>query len=374
MRALGAELTLVPSEDGRTTKKLILDMIEKARELSREPNTFWSDQLQQHRLDRRLPRARRGDLVADPRGVDAFVQCVGTGPPREASPWCSSGTILACSIVAVEPGESSVLLGGAPGPHKIEGVGIGYTPPLWEPLAHGRGAGRGHGRGQGNDARRLAREEALFAGTSSGANVVAAIRVAQRLGPGHKVVTLMCDSGLKYTGHRRLSLGLTGAPRLTKPPQCESAEASRSARRHPVRVSSPAPAPKEWCRATSRLVTLRRGSRSPTLSKLARHRCGDQRAAHSRVVLRVVHIEDIGSARFELRLLRARLGVLAAHACGAGHPLFFERREPLARAGAEADRACAASGRRHARRPSSSMARDAREHVAPPRRETIGGQ
>jgi cysteine synthase A len=100
-------------------------------------------------------------------------------------------------IVVVEPGESSVLLGGPPGPHKIEGVGIGYTPPLWDPtlvdgiLPVGTDAAK-------EMARRIAREEGLFAGTSSGANVVAAIQVAERLGPGSKVVTLMADSGLKY--------------------------------------------------------------------------------------------------------------------------------------------------------------------------------
>jgi cysteine synthase A len=100
-------------------------------------------------------------------------------------------------IVVVEPAESSVLLGGPAGPHKIEGVGIGYTPPLWEstlvddilPVSTEDAKAM---------ARRLAREEALFAGTSSGANVVAAIQVAERLGPGAKVVTLMADSGLKY--------------------------------------------------------------------------------------------------------------------------------------------------------------------------------
>jgi cysteine synthase A len=99
--------------------------------------------------------------------------------------------------VAVEPAESSVLLGGQAGPHKIEGVGIGYTPPLWEPalvdeiLPVATEAAK-------DMTRRLAREEALFAGTSSGANVVAAIRVGERLGPGATVVTLMADSGLKY--------------------------------------------------------------------------------------------------------------------------------------------------------------------------------
>ncbi len=90
-----------------------------------------------------------------------------------------------------------MLLGGQAGPHKIEGVGIGYTPPLWDPtlvddiLAVTTDDAK-------DMARRLARQEALFAGTSSGANVVAALRVAERLGPGAQVVTLMGDSGLKY--------------------------------------------------------------------------------------------------------------------------------------------------------------------------------
>jgi cysteine synthase A len=97
----------------------------------------------------------------------------------------------------VEPGESAVLAGGAAGPHKIEGVGIGYTPPLWEPALVDELAAVPTAEAK-EMTRRLAREEALFAGTSSGANVVAAIRVAERLGPGRVVVTLLADSGLKY--------------------------------------------------------------------------------------------------------------------------------------------------------------------------------
>ncbi len=99
--------------------------------------------------------------------------------------------------MCVEPAESSVLLGGQPGPHKIEEVGIGFTPPLWEPSLVDEVVAV-----KTDDAKemamRLAREEGLFAGTSSGANVVAAILVARRLGPGSNVVTLMADSGLKY--------------------------------------------------------------------------------------------------------------------------------------------------------------------------------
>jgi len=97
----------------------------------------------------------------------------------------------------VEPAESSVLRGGAPGPHKIEGVGIGYTPPLWEPSLIDEIIPVGTDDAKAM-ARRLAREEGFFAGTSSGANVLAAIHIAKQFGPDSVVVTLMCDSGLKY--------------------------------------------------------------------------------------------------------------------------------------------------------------------------------
>jgi cysteine synthase A len=100
-------------------------------------------------------------------------------------------------VIVVEPAESAVLSGGQPGPHNIEGAGIGYTPPLWKPDLVDRIMSVTTAEAK-DMARRLAREEGLFAGTSSGANVVAAIRVAQELGPGAQVVTLMVDSGLKY--------------------------------------------------------------------------------------------------------------------------------------------------------------------------------
>jgi cysteine synthase len=101
-------------------------------------------------------------------------------------------------IAAVEPAESAVLGGGQPGPHKIEGIGIGYVPPLWDPSMANRILPVGTDDAKAM-ARRLAREEGLFGGTSGGANVLAAIQLGTRLGAGATVVTLMPDSGLKYS-------------------------------------------------------------------------------------------------------------------------------------------------------------------------------
>ena len=197
MAALGAELTLVPSEGGLTTKKLILDMIEAARALSREPHTYWTDQLNNH--DSIAGYYTLGEEIWSQTngGIDAFVHCVGTAATSRGVATVLKRYKPSVRIVAVEPAESSVLAGGQPGPHKIEGVGIGYTPPLWDPTLVDEIVPVRTTDAK-DMARRIAREEALFAGTSSGANVVAALRVAERLGPGAKVVTLMADSGLKY--------------------------------------------------------------------------------------------------------------------------------------------------------------------------------
>lgn len=197
MRALGANVIEIKSRGGKTTKELIQSMIDKAEEISDSPKAFLADQFNN-------PDAAAGyaplaiEMWDDLDGeIDVFVQSVGTAQ-------CISGVSAvlrerstAIEVVAVEPAESPVISGGAPGPHKIEGIGPGFVPPIWNDNI-------------ANDvqvvstkdakmmARRLAREEALFAGTSSGANVVAALRVAERLGPGKTVATLICDTGLKY--------------------------------------------------------------------------------------------------------------------------------------------------------------------------------
>lgn len=197
MAALGAELTLVPSEGGRTTKKLILDMIETARGIAREPHTYWSDQL--NNRDSVAGYFPLGEEIWSQTGgrVDAFVHSVGTAASSRGVATVLKRRSPSVGFVAVEPAESPVLSGGPPGPHKIEGVGVGFVPPLWDPSLVDEIAAVPTEDAKAM-ARRLAREEALFAGTSSGANVLAALRVAQRLGPGKTVVTLLADSGLKY--------------------------------------------------------------------------------------------------------------------------------------------------------------------------------
>ena len=197
MAALGAELTLVRSEGGKFTRKLFQDMIEAARGLSEGPRTCWTDQLNNH--DSIAGYSSLGEEIwSQTKGeIDAFVHCVGTAASSRGVATVLKRYKPGVKIVCVEPKESSVLRGGEAGPHKIEGIGIGYTPPLWEPALVDAILAVSTDDAE-EMARRLAREEALFAGTSSGANVVAAIQVAMRLGPGAKVVTLMVDSGLKY--------------------------------------------------------------------------------------------------------------------------------------------------------------------------------
>jgi cysteine synthase A len=197
MAALGSELTLVRSEGGFTTKELILEMIETARKLSQKPHTYWIDQLNnQDSIAGYYPLGE--EIWSQTKGeVEAFVHSVGTAASSRGVATVLKRHRPGVKIVVVEPAESSVLSGGQAGAHKIEGIGIGRTPPLWEPALVDEILSVSTADAE-HMARRLAREEALFAGTSSGANVVAAIRVAERLGPRAKVVTLMVDSGLKY--------------------------------------------------------------------------------------------------------------------------------------------------------------------------------
>ena len=197
MRALGADLVEVPSDGGQITKELIEEMIERARQLSDEAGTFYSDQLQNE--DAIAGYHPLGEEIWSQTGgrVDAFIQVVGTAHSIAGTAIVLRNYNPDIRIVAVEPVESQVLSGGEQGAHRIEGIGIGFIPPLWKTSIADEIMTVSTKEAKAM-VRQLASQEALFAGTSSGANVVAAIRMAKRLGPGHTVVTLLVDSGLKY--------------------------------------------------------------------------------------------------------------------------------------------------------------------------------
>jgi len=197
MKALGARLTLVASQDGGTTKALIHEMIETARGLADAPGSYWTDQL--NNTDQLSSYDRMGEEIwGQTNGrIDAFVQSVGTAGSLRGIATCLRGHDESVHIVAVEPLESAVLSGGMSGSHKIEGVGAGFIVPLWtEALADEiQTVSTQEAMAV---TRNLARQEAIFAGTSTGANVAVAMRIAERLGPGQTVVTVAVDSGLKY--------------------------------------------------------------------------------------------------------------------------------------------------------------------------------
>jgi cysteine synthase A len=197
MRALGAELTLVKSVDGGMDAALTRNMVETARQIRERTGGFWTNQLEN--AEQLGAYHVMGDEIWQQTGgkVDAFVQSVGTAASVRGVAESLRARRAGIHIVAVEPAESAVLSGHATGVHKIEGIGAGFVVPLWDPGVIDEIATVSTAEAKAM-ARRLAREEALMAGTSTGANLVAALRVAERLGPGATVVTVMCDAGIKY--------------------------------------------------------------------------------------------------------------------------------------------------------------------------------
>ena len=197
MEAFGAHITDVISDQKKITESLIKAMIQRAAEISASPGHWYCDQLNNtDAINGYRPLGE--EIWAQTAGrVDAFVHAVGTAHAIHGATQALWAHRPEIRIVAVEPQESAVLSGGPSGAHQIEGIGIGFVPPLWEPALVNEIQTVTTSDAKAM-ARRLAREEGIFAGTSSGANVVASIRIAQRLGPGATVVTIICDSGLRY--------------------------------------------------------------------------------------------------------------------------------------------------------------------------------
>jgi cysteine synthase len=197
MLAYGAQITDVASDNKKITKELIQAMIATAGEISRQPGHWWADQL--NNTDGADGYAGLGDEIWQQAAgaVDALVHTVSTAHSLHGMSRALRLHQPALPVYAVEPAESAVLSGQPPGSHKIEGIGLGFLPPLWHPeeVTEILTVSTEDSKAM---ARRLAREEAIFAGTSTGANVAAALQIAARLGQGKTVVTIIVDSGLRY--------------------------------------------------------------------------------------------------------------------------------------------------------------------------------
>jgi cysteine synthase A len=198
MKAFGAELEIFPSENGKITAKLIDSMVARARELSQEPNTFWTDQF--NNVDNRnayhgMAREIIGSLGNT---IDEFIMGVGTGGAFSGNAEILKAQIPGIRCIAIEPFNVRALSGGdISGAHKLEGIGTGFVPSICRlDLADEIIAVKDEDAME--TARKLARQEGIFGGTTSGANVWVAIQRARIIGAGKKIVTLVVDSGLKY--------------------------------------------------------------------------------------------------------------------------------------------------------------------------------
>jgi cysteine synthase A len=196
MRAFGAEVEIVPSDGGKVTPALFDRFKERIAELKDEPGTFWTDQF--HNTDALDGYREIGRELLEQLGtIDAFCGATGTAGMLVGVSRALKAGGSAARIVALEPAGSPVLTTGRGGAHRVEGTAPGFVPPhlARSDYDEARAIDEEEARAM---ARRLAREEGVFCGTSSGLNVVAALQLARELGPGHRVATVAVDSGLKY--------------------------------------------------------------------------------------------------------------------------------------------------------------------------------
>ena len=198
MRAFGARLEIFPSEGGKITAKLIDSMIARAKELSKEPNTFWTDQF--NNVDNRNAYHKMAREILDVLGknIDEFIMGVGTGGSFSGNAEVFKREIPGIRCIPIEPLHVRALSGGSiSGKHKLEGIGSGFVPSICR-LDLADEIMQVSDEDAYDTARKLARQEGIFGGTTAGANVYAAMQRARKIGPGKKIVTIIPDSGLKY--------------------------------------------------------------------------------------------------------------------------------------------------------------------------------
>jgi cysteine synthase len=198
MKAFGADLEVYPSEGGKITAKLIDSLVARARELSKAPNTFWTNQF--HNVDNRNAYHNMAREVIKILGtnIDEFIMGVGTGGCFSGNAEIYKQEVPGIRCIALEPFHVRALSGGEmTGTHRLEGIGAGFIPAICRlDLADEIVPVKDEDAMQ--TARDLARKEGIWGGTTSGANVWTAIQRARVLGAEKKIVTVVCDSGLKY--------------------------------------------------------------------------------------------------------------------------------------------------------------------------------
>ena len=198
MKAFGAELDIIPSGNGLITAKLIQSLIDRARELSKAPNTFWTDQF--NNVDNRNAYHAMAREILDVlgKGIDEFITGVGTGGSFSGNAEVFKKEIPHIRCIPIEPLHVRGLSGGdTSGSHKLEGIGAGFVPSICRmDLADEIISVSDEDAYE--TARTLARVEGIFGGITSGANVWAAMQRARILGAGKRIVTIIVDSGLKY--------------------------------------------------------------------------------------------------------------------------------------------------------------------------------
>jgi cysteine synthase A len=200
MRAFGADLTVVPSEDGKITPDLFVRMRAEVRRIIERDGAFWTDQF--HNADSFEGYAEMGreilaQAAASRRPIDVFCAAVGTAGMLVGVSQALRAGGSSARVVAFEPATSPMLTAGVAGPHRVEGTAAGIVPPLLTRDAYDEARTVEEGAAR-EMAVQLARRDGVFAGTSSAVNVVGAVKLAQELGEGRTVVTVAVDSGLKY--------------------------------------------------------------------------------------------------------------------------------------------------------------------------------
>ncbi len=197
MRAFGAELEIISSQGGKITPDLIPRMIERAKNIAQADNTYFTDQFNNTDIIKGYAQIGHELLQQGANPIEAFCGGVGTAGMLMGVSHALREANTHAKIAALEPSTSMVISTGIPGTHHVEGIGVGFVPPLLDKDYYDevRAIDETDARQM---ARRLAREEGIFSGTSTGLNVVGALQLALELGPGHTVVTVAVDTGLKY--------------------------------------------------------------------------------------------------------------------------------------------------------------------------------